>query len=298
MEKGEALSSILKKLEERQIIRSALLYRAFLFFTGQELAFQAGTYYFVSGQDLIQLTSELKKAQPVQIRVTIPEGMTLNKIAKILDEKNVLPYEAFIKVAHSEKLLTKWKISKPSFEGYLFPDTYNFSPEVNSEEVIEKMVTNFFNKVKPLVESTGNSHWEETVILASIVEREYQINSEASIIASVFTNRLKKKIPLASCATIEYIITEIQEKPHPKRIYFNNTLIQSPYNTYLHKGLPPTPICNPGITALKAAFLPASTDYLFFVVDNQETGSHKFSNSFTQHEKAREDYLNSYVSKN
>jgi UPF0755 protein len=123
------------------------------------------------------------------------------------------------------------------------------------------------------------------------------VSDEAPIIASVFLNRLAKRIALGSCATIEYILTEIQGRPHPHRIFFVHTQIPSPYNTYLNRGLPPGAISNPGLTALKAAFEPARTDYLYFVVADPAKGSHTFSARWSQHEAAKAAYLSSFVTK-
>ncbi|WP_255947327.1 endolytic transglycosylase MltG [Brucepastera parasyntrophica] len=126
----------------------------------------------------------------------------------------------------------------------------------------------------------------EKVILASIVEREYQIREEAPLIASVFANRLKIGMGLQSCATIEYIITEIQGLPHPVRLYDRDLEIRSDYNTYLWAGLPPSPISNPGLIALNAAFNPAKTNYLYFRLTDSESGAHTFTRSLDEHVSA------------
>jgi UPF0755 protein len=123
----------------------------------------------------------------------------------------------------------------------------------------------------------------DTVILASIVEREYRAASEAPLIAGVFANRLRQRWGLYSCATIEFIITEIQGKPHPEVITIEDTRIDNPYNTYIWMGLPPGPIANPGIVALNAAFNPAKTDYYYFRVDDAAQGTHHFSTDFSEH---------------
>jgi UPF0755 protein len=121
------------------------------------------------------------------------------------------------------------------------------------------------------------------VILASIVEREYRVASEASLIASVFTNRIKENWGLYSCATIEYIITEIEGRPHPDVITAEDTQINSPYNTYKWAGLPPGPISSPGLVALNAACNPADTDYYYFRVADSAVGRHYFSENFSEH---------------
>jgi UPF0755 protein len=127
--------------------------------------------------------------------------------------------------------------------------------------------------------------------MASIVEREYRADDEAPLIASVFYNRLKRNIGLESCATLEYIITEIQQKAHPEYITLEDEKIDSPYNTYKWAGLPPGPISNPGRIALEAAFHPARTGYLYFVLRDQQAGRHFFSRDLSEHNQAKYLYL-------
>jgi UPF0755 protein len=131
----------------------------------------------------------------------------------------------------------------------------------------------------------------EKLIVASIVEREYRRPEEASLIASVFYNRLKHNIGLESCATLEYIITDLEDRPHPKYLTAEDKRINSPYNTYKWAGLPPGPISNPGRVALEAALRPARTGYYYFVLKNPETGQHFFSESLKQHNWAKYLYL-------
>jgi UPF0755 protein len=131
----------------------------------------------------------------------------------------------------------------------------------------------------------------EKVILASIVEREYRLPEEAPLIASVFVNRLRYNIGLESCATLEYIITDLEDKPHPRYLSEEDKRIKSPYNTYMWAGLPPGPISNPGRVALAAALHPARTNFYYFVLKDAETGQHYFSDSLKQHNWAKYYYL-------
>jgi UPF0755 protein len=155
-------------------------------------------------------------------------------------------------------------------------------------------VETFFERleeVEPGWRSLGGGKLLEKVILASIVEREYQLTEEAPLIASVFENRRRLGIGLESCATIAYIITEIQHLPHPEYITLEDKGIDSPYNTYKWAALPPGPISNPGRVALDAAFHPARTDYLYFVLRDPEAGKHYFSKDLDAHNKAKKLYL-------
>jgi UPF0755 protein len=123
----------------------------------------------------------------------------------------------------------------------------------------------------------------ENVILASIVEREYGVPQEAGLMASVFRNRLAIGMALQSCATVVYIITEKQDKPHPSVVYYSDLAIKDPYNTYIHRDLPPGPISNPGETALSAVFNSPKSDYLYFRLIDSSSRQHRFSKTFEEH---------------
>jgi UPF0755 protein len=156
------------------------------------------------------------------------------------------------------------------------------------------MADNFFFRLQqifPAVTDMSPKEINEKVILASIVEREYRIAEEAPVMARVFYNRLKINMSLQSCATVEYIITEIQGRPHPKQLYNRDIEMQSPYNTYIIAGLPPNPISAPGAVALKAVFYPADSDFLYFRLVDVENGKHYFSKTFDEHIKAANQFV-------
>jgi UPF0755 protein len=174
-------------------------------------------------------------------------------------------------------------------EGYLFPDTYLFPAEFPAEKVITTMADNFFSNlqnINPSILTMNPNELNEKIIIASIVEREYRVAQEAPIMAGVFYNRLRINMALQSCATVEYIITEVQNRPHPSVLLFKDLEIDNPYNTYIKPGLPPGPISAPGITALRAAFYPDSTNYLYFRLEDAASGRHYFSRTYDQHMSA------------
>ncbi len=249
------------------------------------LSLKSGVYDIKKSSSLGELFKILSSGAQEYVKIIIPEGLTCSKIAKKLEKNNVCSYEDFMKAVTSKELLDLYEIPFQSFEGYLFPDTYFFIPEMDSKEVLKKMVDNFFKKIKEIPETKNISakRLHDIVVLASIVEREYRVKSEAPLIASVFTNRLKRHIGLYSCATIAYIITEIQGKPHPDIITYNDLQIDSPYNTYKWAGLPPGPISNPGIVALSAAANPPKTNYYYFRLTDAKRGTHSFSTTFKSH---------------
>ena len=251
----------------------------------QNIKIQAGVYTVSSDQSVTEILNLLQTGQREYIPVSIPEGLTVSKIATLLEQKNVVQAEEFKKAAQAVSLLTEYQIPAASFEGYLFPDTYYFDTGMTAEAVVRMMVDTFFTRIEtiPALHDMSPEDLFYVVRLASIVEREYRVAEEAPLIASVFTNRLKENIGLYSCATIEYIITEIQGQPHPDVILEQDLKINSPYNTYMWAGLPPGPISNPGLIALQAAADPPETEYYFFRLIDPEKGSHYFSAKFEEH---------------
>ncbi|QTQ13928.1 endolytic transglycosylase MltG [Treponema parvum] len=246
---------------------------------------KSGVYEVSSEMGLSEIFNLLSSGTQEYIKISIPEGFSVKKIAKKLADRNVCSEKDFIEAANSKPLLAEYNIDADSFEGYLFPDTYFFTPFMSGKQVVKFMANNFFSKIAEIPSFTGISpkKLNDSVILASIVEKEYRIASEAPLIASVFKNRLDKNIGLYSCATIEYILTEIEGLPHPDVITYENLQISSPYNTYKWAGLPPGAICNPGMIALKAVADTPKTNYYFFRLTDLQRGSHSFSSDFRTH---------------
>ena len=263
-------------LQEKKVIRNARLFYLSvrfpvfnrIFFTGkdfpQNFVLKSGIYRLNGSMNYGAIQNQLSSGQQEFIKISIPEGLTITKIADILEENEICSKNDFINICKKTEnfipLLEDFTFSNNalSLEGYLFPDTYYFTPSMNAGEVVKMMVKIFFEKtaeIPSLAEKNADQLYE-ILILASIVEREYRVPEEAPLIASVFRNRISKNIGLYSCATIEYIITEIQGKEHPKRILLDDLKIDSPYNTYKWAGLTPGPISNPGLIALKAASVP------------------------------------------
>ena len=245
----------------------------------------SGLYEINSSMPLSEIFSILSEGKQAYIKVVLPEGLTLHKIAQHIADADVCSADDFLQAACSAELLAEYKIPAMNFEGYLFPDTYFLLPGMKGEDVVRKMADNFFSHIKdiPSLANISAADLKDVVILASIVEREYRVDADAPLIASVFKNRLKKNIGLFSCATIEYILTEIEGKPHPDVITYDDLRINSNYNTYKWAGLPPGPISNPGIIALKAAADPPKTNYYFFRLTDSTAGTHSFSTDFQTH---------------
>lgn len=255
--------------------------------TGNTNLFQlkSGVYQISSAMTLSEIFDVLSSGQQEYIRISIPEGLTISKIAVRLEDAGVCSAEDFKDACHDADLIWKYEIPSDSLEGFLFPDTYFFTPKMSGRAVVTVMVDNFFSKIKEIsgMENLSKKELFYDVTLASIVEREYRIDEEAPLIASVFRNRLSHNIGLYSCATVEYIITEIEGLPHPDKITYNDLKIDNPYNTYKWAGLTPGPISNPGAVALNAAVNTPKTNYYYFRLVDADAGRHAFSKDFSTH---------------
>jgi UPF0755 protein len=292
--RGENLSTIAERLELEGLIRSRLLLLLFSRLNSTETAFKNGYFRILPGDSMVDVHDLLVAGYQEQVKLTIPEGWTLKKIARYMEDKGIADREDFLEAASSPSLLDQFGIPAENLEGYLFPDTYFFPRGYPAYGVVEEMVENFFRRladIAPEALQWDRERLHRRIIMASIVEREYRRSEEAPLIASVFYNRLDYNIGLESCATLGYIITDIQDKPHPEFLSAEDKRIDSPYNTYRWAGLPPGPISSPGAVALEAAFHPADTGYYYFVLKNPETGEHYFSEDLKEHNWAKYYYL-------
>ncbi len=294
VEKGETLALIAERLADDGYIRSPAALRIVARLRGTESEFKAGWYRVPSGASLLGVHDLLVTGSQSLVKLTIPEGWTVSRIAALAEERGITPASAFQAAAGSAVFAAELGVPARTLEGFLYPDTYFVPAPFPAEMLARLMVQTFFERldaVEPGWRQMKSGELFDKVTLASIVEREYRVDAEAPLIASVFANRLRLGIGLESCATIAYIITEIQHQPHPEYITLEDKGIDSPYNTYKWAGLPPGPIANPGRVALDAAFHPARTDYLYFVLRDPEEGKHYFSKDLDAHNKAKKLFL-------
>ncbi|WP_455383641.1 endolytic transglycosylase MltG [Salinispira pacifica] len=294
VKRGESLDAVAGRLAADRLIRSPLLFKVIGFLSGTSGDIQAGHYLLRPNMSSAAIYRALLSGKQILVRVTIPEGFTMRQIAHRLDAEGIVSADDFLAAATDPTLLASFDIPGESAEGYLFPDTYLFPRDYPADEVVRHLVQNFFSRLKsinPDFSSLSPKELFRKVTLASIVEREYVSPDEAPLIASVFVNRLNAGMRLESCATVVYVMTEQDGLPHPERLYYRDLDRPSPYNTYLHRGLPPGPISNPGTTALKAAFFPAKTDYWYFVLQSDGATHHHFSRTLTDHNRAAVFYL-------
>jgi len=271
---GTNAKEIVDVLEKNEIIRkNNYTFRILIKLLKLEDQLKYGEYNFSPSMNMFQILDKLLKGEVIAYKITIPEGYTCTQIAELLDKKEIAEKETFLKLLEDRE---------KSLEGYLFPDTYEVPKKYGAENMSKVMLANFNqiameNKFTDKAEEIGFS-LNEIIILASIIEKEAKFSEEKNKVSSVFHNRLEKGMKLQSCATIQYILKKPKE-----RLDENDLKIDSPYNTYLYKGLPPGPICNPGLDSIIAALEPEEEDYLYFVLG--ENGKHIFSKTYQEHLK-------------
>jgi UPF0755 protein len=281
-----------QRLQEAGIIKNWYFWYLLSYLDNEHI--KAGVYSLKIPASQLEIRSVLVSGRQLMVRVTIPEGVSLKKTAAILEGAGICEAPAFLAAAEDREILDAYRVPGATMEGYLYPDTYFFTPEFPASRVVRTMADTFFRRLGELLPSALSLDPEELnrrVIIASIVEREYRVDDEAPLMAGVFYNRLRIGMALQSCATVEYVITEIQGRTHPERLYDRDTGIRNPYNTYIRPGLPPGPISAPGAVALNAAFNPVSSDYLYFRLVDPAEGRHYFSRTLDAHIRAGVFYL-------
>ena len=281
--KGSGLTTISDTLMNSGVIANDKLFILYVMKEGLQGDLKAGEYEFEKGSTMAGVVSQLVAGDVLLYRVTIPEGLTVKEIAKLLDSKRVVDEKDFILETQDEEFIKELLGPKAtSFEGYLFPETYSYSRSPNAKELIILMVERFkavFDPLQELRDKTNLSD-EEIVILASIIEKETGAASERPVISAVFQNRLRIGMKLDSDPTVIYGMGEEYKGNIRKKDLKEATR----YNTYVIKGLPLGPIANPGKDSIMAVFEPADVKYLYFV--SKGDGTHHFSNNYREHQRA------------
>lgn len=283
---GENFTALAAKLERQGIINHARKFKLLALIRGVDKKLKAGEYPLSAAMSPNQVLDVLVGGRTYLYRLTIPEGYTIKQIAAEVARKELEQADTFVALAMSPEYAASFDIDAGTMEGYLFPDTYYFPKNVSAETIITKMVARFREQFRPQWQQRAkelNRSVHEIVTLASIIEKETGAPSERPIIASVFHNRLRKRMRLESDPTVIYGIPNFDG--NIKRIHLATL---TPYNTYRIKGLPPGPIANPGSEAIKAALYPDDTDYLFFV--SKKDGTHYFSKTIAEHREAVRKY--------
>ncbi len=281
---NSSVKQIANHLERQGVIRSSFLFVALAKTRGVERGLRAGGYSIPRGAWAWDVLSELNQGQIRTRDVTIPEGLTLQETAEIIEANGLVSARKFLKAARDKDLIEAFGIQAPTLEGYLFPETYTFAEEISAKDIVKEMVDLFFARLTQVTDQRelGPTELMEHVILASIIEREAKDPTEMPRIAGVFRNRLSRNMRLESCATIQYILGKPKE-----RLLLSDLRKESPYNTYLKPGLPPGPIASPGLKALQASLQPEAHSYLFFLAKNDGSNAHVFTQTYAQHQEAR-----------
>jgi len=285
--KNSTFSKATEILSSNELLRNKFLF----LWTGKILGFdrkvKAGKYIFIDNLPMALVMDEIiNPGYILSVTVTIPEGLTARRIAGILKEKVGIDSAKFMQVVNDPEFARKLGIDADGLEGYLMPDTYTFIWGDDEENIAKRMVAEFkkfYSDTLKEREKAVGLKTHQVVTLASIVEGEAKFDEEKPRIAGVYLNRLRLNMPLEADPTIQYIIPD-----GPRRLFYKDLKIESPYNTYLNRGLPPGPVNNPGKSSILAVLYPEKHKFLYFVSDG--TGRHVFSRTYNEHLRAVRKY--------
>lgn len=297
IKEGEGVKVIAANLASKKLIENEKFFLYHLWKTKKDAKLQAGAYEISPDMTISQIVDKFTggKVKVEVVKLTIPEGFTNKKIIDLLRQKEPAIADEFEEIVQCKCLgnadCACDKFSKKydflaqipngvDMEGYLFPDTYFIDKEETGATLVSKFLNNFNKKVDANLRakiSTSGKTLHEVVTLASIVEREVPTEEDAKMVAGVFQNRLDTQMALESCATLAYF-----QGVDKRQFSYEDTRIESPYNTYINPGLPPGPISNPGLTSIRATVEPTDSDFIFFL-SNFETGETVYSKTFDEH---------------
>jgi UPF0755 protein len=297
VEPGETAGDIALRLKRLGLITDAELFRQLAHYQGADSKLEAGRYELRANMTMGEIIEALQHGRLEEIAVTIPEGWRVEQIAEMLAEKVSVDADQFLDLVQGGRFNYQFLQDRPpgaTLEGFLFPDTYYLPVQPTADDIIERMLAVFDQRFtvgmrQMAVEREMTIY--EVVTLASIVEREAVVAEERPIIAGVFLNRLEAGMNLDACPTVQYALGYQEDTGQ----WWKTPLtleeleqVNSPYNTYLHRGLPPGPICNPGLASMLAVLQPVETDYLYFLAKGD--GSHAFATTFEEHLENQQRY--------
>lgn len=272
---GSTASQTAALLKQKGVVSSPLFFRAWAKMKRLDRDLKPGLYSFRRGSSLPEVLRKLSEGKTVGVRVAIPEGFATWQIAERLEAAGVCKANDFLRYARENRL-----------EGYLFPTTYFFEPNTRVDKVVAKLKDEFKAQIEAAYQAQSPKPrftLHQLVTLASIVEREAALPRERGTIAAVYLNRMKKRMRLEADPTVQYALGRWK-----KGLTFADLKYPSPYNTYMNYGLPPGPICSPGLESFKGALNPAASDAIYFVADH--TGGHFFTADHNEFLKAKASY--------
>ena len=280
---GMSADDVADMLEKRGIIQSRLKFWLAAKMNGADGTFKVGTYALHTNMEPRDVLQVLVEGNTVQVRFTIPEGFTVEDIARRLDAKGIVKQAAFLQAAKHYApydYIEKNDQARYYAEGFLFPDTYEVDGDITVDGILSMMSRDFDQRLTRKMRERAkeeNLSIYELIILASLVEKEARYEEDRALIAQVFLKRLAVGMPLQSDATLQYLLDAPKED-----VTYKDTEMDSPYNTYQHRGLPPGPVANPGTASIEAVLWPADTDYLYFVADRD--GHNYYSHTYEEHD--------------
>ena len=282
---GTSTKEIFRKLADEGVVSPPWLAEAFYRVARSATPLQAGEYRFRRPEALSAVLARMGAGDVVKHAIVVPEGLTADETFELFYTKGISRAEAFRTAFRNPQLVDSVARGAPDLEGFLFPDTYVVTRSTSARQIVESMLANFRKHftaaLRDQAQAAGLTE-REAVTLASIVQKETSLDREAVLVAGVYWNRLRHRMRLQADPTVAYALK--RDGKWTGTVYRSDYGYESAYNTYLSAGLPPGPICNPGLDALAAAANPARTDYLYFVADG--TGGHTFSRTFEEHLEA------------
>ena len=292
---GSGTIQIGQQLEENSIISSADKFKLWSRIKGYDSQYKAGTYALSPSMDFQTIADIIVGGKVNTVNFTVPEGYTIYQTARVIADSGLGDYDTLVSLIEAADFdydfLDGAQNNKNKLEGYLFPNTYTIDEGMSEEQIIKVMLDEFEKQpLKAYHESENSRSINEIITIASIIERECKVDEERKLVASVIYNRLEKGMPLQMCSTVQYVLGKQKEV-----LTYADTRIESPYNTYTNAGLPPVPICSPGLAAVQAALHPADTDYLYFVLSEKLDGTSNFSSDYAQFERDKAAYDKAYT---
>jgi len=279
---GTPTAEIFRKLAKEGVVRDARLAEIYYRLYRSRTPLQAGEYRFDRPMPIDDIINRMGRGEVLKYSVVVPDGLTAEETFELFWSRGIGGPEAFHRALLDTELLPGLTSGVSDLEGFLFPDTYLVTRSTPARAIVDLMIAQFRKNFTPEMgekaEGLGLTV-VQAVTLASIVEKESRLTREGPTIASVYLNRLKRGMRLQADPTVIYALK--RDGKWTGTLHRSDYAYESPYNTYASDGLPPGPICNPGLTALKSAVSPAKTDYLYFVAD--ASGGHKFSRTFEEH---------------
>jgi UPF0755 protein len=296
---GESAATIAPRLQREGLVADSQLFLYVVRYRGLDAQLEAGEYELRADMTMEQIIDNLQHGRLREVTVTIPEGKRAEEVAALLEESGIVDSEGFMAAVRSGSTAYDFLSDRPAdapttVEGYLFPETYRIPVDYDAAQILDLLLSTFGERFTVEMRQAAANEGltvHQVVTLASIVEREAVVAEERPIIASVYLNRLEQGMYLQSDPTVQYALGYQEDTGQWWKIPMSldeDVQVDSPYNTYMYPGLPPGPICSPGLASIEAVLNPADTPYLFFF--SKFDGSHAFAETYEEHLRNQEQY--------